>query len=312
MKNKNVIHLLLMVFSLQIVSACSRSTQPEIVEKTPSPKNTEVVITQTPIPTLTLTPTPSVIPLPTLTSQEKIDQVAEIQTSNGGCNLPCWWGITPGVTTWDDAFTRLGPLAVENLEFKVENGAVMHYLEFPFQPRNIIPDIFVQENGVVDVILLDWDEPLLDFLHTHGSPTEIWISSDGKVPVGNSVFTISLFYPEKGLMITYFGDARLVSQGSVDYVMICGSDFQSLGVLWLWNPNSKKQFNELPVENLIGGPPATSKLKRIGEHTNFDEMGFYNSVVQNPEKTCLETQADIWPNPDFFITPTPKEIVAGH
>jgi hypothetical protein len=23
--------------------------------------------------------------------------------TNGGCELPCWWGITPGVTSWEDA-----------------------------------------------------------------------------------------------------------------------------------------------------------------------------------------------------------------
>jgi len=303
MKNKNVTHLLLLVFLFQIVAACSQRMPPGIVEKTPIIKNTHVVITQTPIPALTSLPSP--IPLPTLTSQEKLDRVAALQKDNGGCNFPCWWGITPGLITWDDVDRKLAPLAIENLSSNVGNGVIIHYLEFPLDSRNIFTYIFVQNSGIVDVIRMGWDEPLLDFLRTHGAPTEIWVSSDGKVPIGNSAFRTALFYPEKGLMITYFGDAKLVSQNNVDYLMICGSDLSSRGAIWLWDPNSKKKFDELPIENLTGVPPAVSKLKRIGEYTNFDEMGFYNSVVQNPEKTCLETQADIWPNPDFFITPMP-------
>ena len=56
---------------------------------TPSP-------TWTPIPTRTPTATP--LPFPTLESAEMQSFIAEMLSTNGGCELPCWWGITPGET----------------------------------------------------------------------------------------------------------------------------------------------------------------------------------------------------------------------
>lgn len=308
MNNKNVI-CLLVVLSLQILVACSKNVQPEIVENMPVIKNTEVVTTPTPFPTLM--PTPSPIPLPTLTTQEKSDRVVKLQKDNGGCTFPCWWGITPGVTTWEEAEKILSPIAVKKLAFTVENDMRMYYLEFPEVSQNMIVDIFVQGNGIVDVIRFGGNYPVVDSLQSHGSPKEIWISSDGIVP-GPSLFRIAFFYPEKGLMAAYLGKSSLISRGGVEYMKMCVTDFNNSGPLWLWKPDSKKRFDELPIENLIGTPitlpglpPSTLGLKRIGEYTNFDEIGFFNSVLKDPANTCLETQADIWPNPDLFITPTP-------
>jgi len=294
MKNKNVIYLIL-VLSLQILVACSKNTQPEIVENTP-------IITPTLIPTLTSTPSP--LPVPTLTSQEKIDRVAEIQKDNGDCIYPCWWGITPGVTTWEEADRILSPVASKKLVFSVENGMKMYHLEFPEVSQKAFVDIFVQGEGIVDVIRFGGNYSMVDFLQSYGSPKEIWISSDGIVP-GPSAFRIAFFYPEQGIMAAYFGKSSLISRGGVEYMKMCVTDFNSSGPIWLWSPDSKKQFDELHLDRLVGGLPTSLKLKRIGEYTNFDEMSFFNSVLKDPEKTCVETQADIWPNPDLYVTPTP-------
>lgn len=308
MKNRNVIYLLL-VLSLQILAACSNNAQPEIVDTPSVVKNTEVVVTPTPIPTLTSTPSP--MPLPTLTAQEKIDRVAELQKDNGGCTYPCWWGITPGLTTWEEAEAILSPIESKKLTFTVENGMKKYYLEFPEVSQNMIVELYVQDKGIVDVIRISGNYSMVDFLQSYGSPKEIWISSDGIVP-GPSTFRIAFFYSEKGIMAAYLGKSGLISLGGVEHIKMCVTDFNNSGPLWLWNPDSKKQFDELPLENLTGGPitlpglpPSTLELKRIGEYTNFSEISFFNSAVKIAEKTCLETKADIWPNPDLFITPTP-------
>jgi hypothetical protein len=307
MNSKNVICLLTVLF-LQILVACSKNIQPVIVENTPITKNTIAVMTLTPFPTFT--PSPNPIPFPTLTAQEKIDQVVKLKKDNGGCTFPCWWGITPGVTTWEEAERILSPIAVKKLAFTVESG-MMYYLEFPEVSQNMNVDIFVQDDGKVDVIRFGGKYNMVDFLRDNGNPKETWISSDGIVP-GPSLFRIAFFYPEKGIMAAYFGMSSLISRDGVEYIKMCVTDFNVSGPLWLWNPDSKKQFDELPIENLVGSPitlpgfpPSTLGLKRIGEYTNFDEISFFDNTVKNPEKTCLETRADIWPNPDLIITPTP-------
>ncbi len=307
MKSKNV-HYLLLILSFQILVACSKRDQPELVESTSVVENTEVVITPTSIPTLA--PAPSPLPVPTFTSQEKTDQIVELQKDNGGCTYPCWWGITPGVTTWEEADRILSPIASKKLAFTVENGMKKYYLELEVS-QNIIVEIYVQDKGLVDVIRIGGNYSMVDFLQSYGGPKEIWVSSDGIVP-GPSDFRIAFFYPEKGIMAAYFGYSSIISRGGVEYIKMCVTDFNNSGPLWLWNPDSKKHFDELPLENLVGIPitlpglpPSTLELKRIGEHTNFDEIDFFNSAVKNSEKTCLETRADIWPNPGLFITPTP-------
>ena len=68
-------------------------------------------ITRTSIPTLTATFTPTLQPtttytptltsLPTLQANEAIKKAKELLETNNRCTLPCFWGITPGITTWD-------------------------------------------------------------------------------------------------------------------------------------------------------------------------------------------------------------------
>lgn len=69
----------------------------------------------TPIPATTLRPTitstPTITPAPTLTVVEESALLSELMTTNGGCELPCWWGITPGQTQVQqarDLFVQLG------------------------------------------------------------------------------------------------------------------------------------------------------------------------------------------------------------
>ena len=42
-------------------------------------------------------------PVSTLSEQEMLT----LLQTNAGCELPCWWGITPGITPWSEARTRL-------------------------------------------------------------------------------------------------------------------------------------------------------------------------------------------------------------
>src|SRR5688572_13990138 len=40
---------------------------------------------------------------PTMTTDEAKRLVRDLLENNAGCKLPCWWGITPGKTTWSEA-----------------------------------------------------------------------------------------------------------------------------------------------------------------------------------------------------------------
>jgi hypothetical protein len=54
-------------------------------------------------PAVTYTPTPRWPPLPTLDQSAKRQRILDLLSRNAGCRLPCWWGITPGETSWAEA-----------------------------------------------------------------------------------------------------------------------------------------------------------------------------------------------------------------
>jgi len=82
----------------------TQTSTPLPASATPTPSLTP---TLTPTPTSTSTPTPTatptLTPLPTLPLQDAKNLVQELFETNRGCLLPCWWGITPGQTTWGEA-----------------------------------------------------------------------------------------------------------------------------------------------------------------------------------------------------------------
>jgi hypothetical protein len=68
---------------------------------TPTPSATIAVETPTPLPALA---TPTIIaitltPLPTFPADELETAVAELLANPMNCDVPCWWGAMPGVTT---------------------------------------------------------------------------------------------------------------------------------------------------------------------------------------------------------------------
>lgn len=100
--------VMILAFSLALV-AC---TTPMLSTATAFPRTTlPVSPTSEPITTsiLTLNPTntPGItpIPVPTLTGEQRDRFLEDMLETNGGCELPCWWGgtIVPGKTTLGEA-----------------------------------------------------------------------------------------------------------------------------------------------------------------------------------------------------------------
>ncbi len=75
------------------------SVTPLLPTSTPTPTSSPMLPTATPSPTLTPMP-PTITPIPTLAASARPTLVREMLKTNGGCELPCWWGITPGQTDW--------------------------------------------------------------------------------------------------------------------------------------------------------------------------------------------------------------------
>lgn len=79
--------------SLSITSTNTISSLPTEIAAFPSSTPTRVFITTT-----SPKPTPTFTPVATLSIEQEGTLLSSLMANNGGCELPCWWGITPGST----------------------------------------------------------------------------------------------------------------------------------------------------------------------------------------------------------------------
>jgi len=91
-----------LIFVVVILAACRNVTLApiETVKVLPSPSPTVITPTSTPAP-------PSV---PTLLPKEKESYLLNIIKTNEGCKLPCFLGIQPGISVWEDIRKIEAPL----------------------------------------------------------------------------------------------------------------------------------------------------------------------------------------------------------
>ena len=84
--------------------------------------------TTTAIPSPTQTAIATRMPISTLPAEAADARVLEFLKTNASCSLPCWWGITPGITSTDEIQSVLEPLlgaVVSDVRFKFsETGGI--------------------------------------------------------------------------------------------------------------------------------------------------------------------------------------------
>jgi hypothetical protein len=169
------------------------SPQVSIVEHTVIVKETvhvpqTVIVPVTVIVTPTDTPEPSQTPTiaktpttePTATIGLTKDDYLELYDTNGGCKLPCWWGVTPGKTTEDDLKVLFAPYA--DFVHYDDVDKILYYEPANDSVDYTIATRFYFENGKVSSMWLDLEASMWGgfsptyLLKNHGTPDEVFIS----------------------------------------------------------------------------------------------------------------------------------------
>jgi hypothetical protein len=152
--------------------------------------------------------------------------LAQMLADNGGCELPCWWGITPGETSWEETirvFTEQGIRVSEAGQLGLE------YPSGQYRERTLYADmldvVFHEQNGVVQSVLVENDDyylPLRDdfaalwgryalqpVLSRHGPPSQVHLNLNvGAGCVGSGLFpdyVMWVIYQDQGIAIRYSG-----------------------------------------------------------------------------------------------------------
>ncbi len=205
-----------------LLSGCS---QPELIQnvsaslipastETSQPDNTSLPIT----PTYTFTVTPTEF-TPKLDPIIREARVAEVLHTNFGCDLPCWWGITPGTSLLRGDHEVLDYLNVETYEDLRLNGETHIALgNIDLQKSSVINRVTLKGRGdlVEQIEITTRGENPVDFypywetyspkniVKKYGLPSRIWLETSS-IDHPNIGYEIWLFYDPIGMVITYGG-----------------------------------------------------------------------------------------------------------
>jgi len=250
-------------------------------------------------PTSTVSPTNTAIVLPTLDEREKEEYILSQLVDNGGCDLPCWWGITPGKSLWSDVSVYFADLGFKSSQrqdtSKFDMGgfalfSIKTYTRVAYHVEsNVIQNISISVGGSLEPEnfqnVYKYYSPD-EILTNYGQPSRILLEIPSYGYGDRVAYGFSLFYDHLGFLIFYSG----VAQRS-DPVRICPSfvyDHLIGGMnLYLQSPG-----NSSSLEALSGG---VVRGKTIEEATGKSVSEYYYEFRSNPANLCFTTSASLWP-----------------
>jgi hypothetical protein len=123
---KSIIPFLLVLVTLVSGCASCSSPQPPVIPaaETATASHTVVQPVLTPTPSPTIKPTYTYTFLPTLSADDAHARLRALMDNSENCLLPCWLGITPGKSTWQEANTHL--LSFSSIAVHFQSGSGIH------------------------------------------------------------------------------------------------------------------------------------------------------------------------------------------
>jgi hypothetical protein len=261
------------------------------------------------------TPKPLIIFTPTLSADAAQELLISRLRDNGDCQLPCWWGITPGQTDLPRAFSILRLFSSIALhETDESDDSDDGYFMWRLPQGDFLVDVTVgyDRRGTdevqelnVSVVMRSYDpqqlgyfvleDPQLYFryvpslalsnvLRTYGPPQSVSLFGDR----GMDRVTLSLLYPSLGIHVEYVAGQRL--QGD-NFVMCPDKAYPSLN---LWN--TTHAATDRRVMLLITEWEAAWH-KPLPEAASLSVDDFVRLFSDGQNTTCLKTPIHLWPEP---------------
>jgi len=282
--------------ALLLITACSAE------------KNITPTVTLQPPATATALPMPSLtqeIASPTSKSTQYPDaleeqKVKEYLLTNNGCSLPCFWGITPGSTSLDDAIDFFQPFGINRkhavalyiLSKSILNGATL------FEEEGEIVGVAVFGGGRPDEISTFWEiwtEYLPQkIIGKYGYPNRIWFDAyhNPEVPNPDKPIGYSLwfFYDEKDFLLVYFG----ITTKAPDYRVCVGNKSveQDFGNL---SPNIELLIHRgIPLEDFAFERGIDQRVNFRSEKNVEIPVDTFRAMIDNQDG-CFNTPLDFQP-----------------
>lgn len=266
-----------------------------------------LIPSNSPITTLLSTrapnPTPNLpwTPLPTLDKESSSRKITELLETNDGCQLPCFWGIVPGQTTWQDARQKLETFASE-IKLDGSAGNITYngndyFMEY-YQVKYKVPGTtsngnlrFLIWDSIVTRISVDREATtrrytLSELLTQYKKPSRIFVHAQYDAPESPVPFDLILYYPEQRFLAAYLlGAVR--DQG---YLKSCPD--RDSPVLISWAPN--RVMDEKTIERDTLGPDPVPALQDLTSATQLSIDRFYEVFRKPQNNACIESPINFW------------------
>jgi hypothetical protein len=278
------------------LGSCTISAAPPITTSTLSHPAlaTELPLSETPSPKPMLEPTwtlPATLPAP-----DGFSKINEFLETNGGCRFPCWWGITPGETSWEDARNIVFPLAgLQILDGQSSSGAFLAGLMMRYEMGEGQETGFEQsytiKDGIVEAIKIKFPNKiptpkLKDVLTDYGIPDEVYLGGTYNKRLGWQSFWLFLHYNKQRIFIEY--DRGIQPLQPPDELMpICFPEID-YAELHVWGPDYS--FSST-LDLIIQEHNPTYHLEKISIMTTEE---FYKKFTDPAENPCINTSSQSW------------------
>ena len=242
---------------------------------------------------------PILTPFPTFSDEEEINAFKKLYETNGGCHLPCWWGITPGVTTLKDTqrfiqrfptFTSFeerlkGPNSLPGFS---DNADIYTWATYAPDTDSAVPIDFQVTNGVITKILVAYNIvrytfPTSSVFQEYGLPDKIYVGPNlhQQNDSHDLAIIVYILYENTHIMIM----DNLYGTRDSDRIKLCESTPISIEELLLWAPD------ETP--NIDFNKPDIKPLEQISSMTQED---FYNKYKDKKsyKNICIDVTNDAW------------------
>jgi hypothetical protein len=296
MKNAIRLPIAIVFASFLMFAACKPIMSPNPVVTTQSATNENVLPSDQVTPEAAPTALPgtermSPTPLPTLPVTSQIE-FYESLANNGGCELPCLLGITPGTTTWEEARSFAESISISKPivpdPFYTSHISTNHeislrgYLRFDTDDADVIQSIVFDASirhgsfTATDDRHLAWYS-IGEIIKRYGAPDNIYISTTE----GPLDYSLTIVYSGKKLVIQYIGLGRLNED---EQYVICPNmgegDISQLKLV-VAAPEYPKD-----VKTLMGYP-FWEGTRSLEEASGLSSETLYRLLTDEEQPTCL-------------------------
>jgi hypothetical protein len=296
-------------FLMVLLVGCSETSNNQSLTMSPFQTRTEsaaftrpestntITLSPSPIPSLSVTDTPAPTSFPTppgATIQEKMKYLDE---TNGGCTLPCLWGIEPGKTEWANTEPLLSSFAssLTHEWGSPDFQGVIYRAEYPsfIQPGQTLASLFYvasvgPKKGTIEIIDTLSNHSLTNFLTLLGTPDQVWLNLE---PL-DAHFSLVVFY-KAGELLSYKGFYTLDQD---HHFVICPADLQNNNSdLLLWDPASGKTWQDVgKLSTIIPSLTSNDYFRSLEELTNLQMKDFYDMFFDSSSAGCIKISPANW------------------